>query len=67
MNNILTSDGETVKPSRSERYAYSGSPDPGLERLVDRRYSLRRSRLVDCWLQYADAEGFTQCDRVVAL
>jgi hypothetical protein len=56
---ILAFSGESPNPSPRERYVYSGPPDPGLEKLVDRPYNLRRSRLVDRWLEYSDLEGFT--------
>ena len=32
---------------------------PAIEALTRRAYSRRRSRLVDRWVAYADAEGFT--------
>jgi len=41
---------------------YSGSvTDPSLEKLCDRSYTRRRSRLVDCHLIWLDAEGLTSC------
>jgi hypothetical protein len=37
---------------------YTGpASDPAIERLTLRAYSRRRSRIVDHWLLYADAEG----------
>jgi hypothetical protein len=40
---------------------YSGpATDPAIEALTRRAYTRRRSRLVDRWIQYADAEGFGQ-------
>ncbi|XGB43214.1 MAG: hypothetical protein LVS60_05410 [Nodosilinea sp. LVE1205-7] len=39
---------------------YSGSvTDPTLEKLIDRAFTVKRSRLVDCHLIWLDAEGFT--------
>ena len=39
---------------------YTGpATDPQVEALTHRGYNRRRSRIVDRWLVYADAEGFT--------
>jgi hypothetical protein len=67
LNSIIALGGESLNPSSDNRYAYSGPPDPGLEKLVDRAYNLRRSRLVDRWLDYSDLEGFTSAGKGVEL
>ena len=54
-----TKDFTLSQPTGALSGPYSGPPDPLLERLVDRRYSTHRSRLLDRWLVYADLEGFT--------
>jgi len=39
---------------------YSGAvTDQKLEKLIDRGFTVKRSRLVDCHLIWLDAEGFT--------
>ena len=38
--------------------AFSGPTTPLLEELTRRPYTRHRSRLVDRWIAYADAEGF---------
>jgi len=63
---IISIRGESLNPSPCQRYTYSGPPDPGLEKLVDRPYNLRRSRLVDRWLEYSDLEGFTTAAKGVS-
>jgi hypothetical protein len=67
LENILAPCGQNLNPPPDNRYGYSGPPDPGLEKLVDRSYNLRRSRLVDYWLTYADLEGFTTAGKGVKL
>lgn len=62
----LTGLPENANPLPTGHYAYFGPPDPGLEKLVDRPYNLRRSRLVDYWLQYSDLEGFTTAAKGVS-
>jgi hypothetical protein len=37
---------------------YHGPPDPLLEKLCDRGYTRKRSRLVDRWVEYKEMEGF---------
>jgi len=37
----------------------NGTPTTQLEAITQRNYSRHRSQLVDRWLVYADAEGFT--------
>lgn len=45
-------------PQGGEPSRYHGPPDPLLEKLTERGYSRHRSRLVDRWVAYGDAEGF---------
>ncbi|MFM7529794.1 MAG: hypothetical protein ACKO63_15145 [Nodosilinea sp.] len=41
---------------------YSGAvTDQKLEKLIDRGFTVKRSRLVDCHLIWLDAEGLTSC------
>jgi hypothetical protein len=47
------------KCDRDHKPPYTGAPSPLLERLVDRRWTPERSRLVDRWLQYRDLEFLT--------
>ncbi len=44
--------------NRNQYASYSGPPSPLAEALTHRDYSRWRSRLVDQWLVYAEAEGF---------
>jgi|GEM_PF-2213469 len=44
----------------STKPQYCGGVTPLLEQLTDREWTPQRSRLVDQWLVYADAEGFNQ-------
>jgi hypothetical protein len=52
-----TADNDCNTASYNVYAPYSGPVDPHLERLVDREYTLHRSRLVDYWIQYAELEG----------
>jgi hypothetical protein len=55
ITSILAAPKESVTPS-----PYTGpATDPQVEGLTHRGYNRRRSRIVDRWLAYADAEGFT--------
>jgi hypothetical protein len=55
---ILSNPTQTATPSPYT----SAASNPQVEALTHRRYSRRRSRMVDRWLAYADCEGFT-CQR----
>lgn len=65
LNQILAPSGQNLNPAHEKHYAYFGPPDPGLEKLVNRAYGLRYSRLVDRWLDYSDLEGFTTAGKGV--
>jgi hypothetical protein len=75
ISSILTSCQENGKPLpaggnrnfNNTSGSYSGPPNPQLEALTHRAYTTHRSRLLDRWVEYADAEGFNQCDREMEL
>lgn len=66
-NSVPTTSPNATPPAIGIHPAHYSGPatDPQIEALTRRAYTRRRSRLVDRWIQYADAEGFTGCGREV--
>ena len=66
--NFGNDDNRCQRPNPAPGACYTGSAtDTNLEKLTDRNYTRRRSRIVDQRVEWLDAEGYTATSKGVRL